>query len=61
MGPRHHLSFCAYKTATFGPELQVSIGPDLTCGFVHAKQLDFHDSKTPPVDFPCKTATYGPE
>ena len=28
----------ACKTGTLGPELQVSMEPDLTCGFVHAKQ-----------------------
>ena len=27
MGPRPHLRFCAYKTATLGPDLQFSIGP----------------------------------
>ena len=27
MGPRTHLSFCACKTASLGPELQVSMGP----------------------------------
>ena len=26
MGTRPHLSFCAYKTVTFGTELQVSMG-----------------------------------
>ena len=30
----------ACKTATLGPEIQVSIGPDLTCRFVHTKQRD---------------------
>ena len=27
MGPRPHMWFCAWKTATLGPELQVSAGP----------------------------------
>ena len=27
MDPRPHLSFCAWKTARFAPELQVSVGP----------------------------------
>ena len=27
MGTRRHLSFCAYKTETLGPELQVPVGP----------------------------------
>ena len=30
----------ACKIVTLGPELQVSMGPDLTCGFVHAKRRD---------------------
>ena len=34
-----------FKTATFLPELQVSIVPDLTCRFVHAKQRDLHKNK----------------
>ena len=36
-------SFVAFvcKTATFGSELQVSMVPDLTYGFLHAKQCDY--------------------
>ena len=28
----------AFKTADLGPELQESMGPDLTYGFLHSKQ-----------------------
>ena len=44
MGAILHLWFYAYKTATLGPDLQVSIGPDLTCHFVHAKHRDQHQN-----------------
>ena len=27
MGPSPHLKFCAFKTATLGPDLQVSVDP----------------------------------
>ena len=40
MGPSPHLWLCAFKTANLAPELQVSMGPDLTCHLVHAKQRD---------------------
>ena len=33
MGPRPHLSFCARKTATLGPEIQVSLSPRLHLWF----------------------------
>ena len=32
----------ACKTATLGPELEVTMGPRLTCRFVHEKQRDYH-------------------
>ena len=38
MGPCPHLWFCACKTATLGPELQVSVGPSPHLLFLHAKQ-----------------------
>ena len=38
MGPRNHLWLFAWKTACLSSELLVSIGPALTCGFVHSKQ-----------------------
>ena len=38
MGARPHLSFCACKTTTLGPELQVSLGPRPHLWFFHAKQ-----------------------
>ena len=31
-GPRPHLRFCAFKTATLEPELYVSMGPSPHCG-----------------------------
>ena len=39
MGPCPHLWICACKVARLPPELKVCMGyPDLTCGFVRAKQ-----------------------
>ena len=38
VGPRPHLSFCAYKTAWLAPELLVSMGPSRHLWFLHAKQ-----------------------
>ena len=38
MGPRPHLRFCAFKRATLGPELYVSMGPSPRLRFMHAKQ-----------------------
>ena len=38
MGPRPHLSFCAFTTATLAPELQVCRGPTPHLWFLHAKQ-----------------------
>ena len=38
MGPRPHLWFFAFKTATLAPELQVSMGASLHLWFLHAKQ-----------------------
>ena len=40
MGPRPHLWFFAFKTATLAPELEVSMGPIPHLRFVHAKQRD---------------------
>ena len=41
IGPSPHLWFCAFTTATLWPELIESLWvPELTCRFVHAKQLD---------------------
>ena len=41
MGLRHHLSFCAYKTAWLAPEWLVSIGPSRHLWFLHEKQRLF--------------------
>ena len=41
MGPRLHLSFCAYKTAWLAPELLVSMGLSPHLWFLHAKNRDF--------------------
>ena len=55
----------AFKTATFLPELKVSMVPDLTCRFVHAKQRDLHKNKSYMGSSShlwfcvCKTATLG--
>ena len=38
MGPRHHLSFCAFNTARLAPELPVSMGPSPHLWFLRAKQ-----------------------
>ena len=38
MGSSPHLWFCACKTATLGPELQVSVGPRHHLWLFHAKQ-----------------------
>ena len=37
MGPRPHLCFFAFKTATLAPELQVSMGASPHLQFSHAK------------------------
>ena len=39
MGSSPHQWFCACKTETLGPELQVSEGPRPYLWFFHAKQL----------------------
>ena len=44
MGPRPHLWFFAFKTATLEPELQVSMGPSLHLWFLHPK-LRLYDLK----------------
>ena len=55
MGPRPHLRFSAFKTATLAPELQVSIGPSTHLWFLYAKQrlwdqiCKFYWSQTSPV------------
>ena len=42
MGPRPHLSFCAWKTTWFASELSSIYGSQtFICGFVHAIQRDF--------------------
>ena len=69
MRPRPHLWICANNTACLTPKLQVFMGPDLTCGFVNAKQrgmLSFriaslNVSLPSSVAFTSKTATLGPE
>ena len=38
VGPRPHLSFCAYKTAWLAPEILVSLGTSRHLWFLHAKQ-----------------------
>ena len=38
IGSSSHLWFCAWKTSTLGPELQVSMGPRSHLWFLHAKQ-----------------------
>ena len=38
MGPRSHLSFCAFKTMRLASELQVSMGPSPPLLFLHAKR-----------------------
>ena len=38
MGPRHHLSLCAFTTAWLAPELLGSMGPSPHLWFLHTKQ-----------------------
>ena len=69
MGPRPQLWISANSTACLATKLQVSISPDLTCGFVHAKQrgvlsiriTSLNGSQCSSVMFACKTTTLGPE
>ena len=44
MNHRPHLSFCARETTTLGPELLVSMGPALICGFMHSKQRIYNQN-----------------
>ena len=41
MGPRPHLGFFAFKTATLAPEFQVSMDTSPHLWFLHAKQRLF--------------------
>ena len=56
MGPRHHLSLCACKTASLGPELLVSMGPIPHLWFLHAKQrlLDQNNKSIWVPDLTCR-------
>ena len=56
MGPRHHLSFCAWKTASLANELLVSIGPSPPLWFFHAKQrlLDPNNKSLLVPDITCR-------
>ena len=55
MGPRHHLSFCAWKTASLAHELLVSMSPSPHLWFLHVKQRlwtrisNLYGSQTSPV------------
>ena len=55
MGPRPHLLFFAFKTATLAPELQVSMGPSPHLCFLLAKQrlLDQNHKSLWVPDFAC--------
>ena len=44
MGPRPHLWIFANNTACLVPKLQALWVPELTCGFVHAKQRAEHQN-----------------
>ena len=45
MGPSPHLWFCAFKTATLAPKLQVSMGPSPHRGLVHSKQRHYDQNQ----------------
>ena len=57
MGTRRNLSFCACKTAWLAPELLVSLGSSLICGFcmqnsvLRAKIACLYESQSSPVIF----------
>ena len=55
MGPRHHLSFCAYNTAWLAPESLVSMGPNPYLWFLHSKQrlLDSNNKSLRVPDITC--------
>ena len=41
MGPRPHLLFFAFKTASLAPELQVSMGPIPHLLYLHSQQRHY--------------------
>ena len=68
MGSRPHLRFCACKTATLGPDLQVYMGSrprhvDLCMqnNVLSTKITSLYGSQPSPVTFVCKPETLGPE
>ena len=68
MGPRSHLSFCAWKTVRFAPELQISVDPrphlSLFCmqySMASTRITILFRSQPSSVVFGCKTATFGQE
>ena len=56
MGPRHNLSFCAWKTAWLAPESLVPVFPSPHLWFLHAKQrpLDPNNKSLCVPDFTCR-------
>ena len=60
MGSNPHLLSCAWKTATLGPELQVSMGPRPR-SFPSNRITSQHESQPTFVVFERKTETLGPE
>ena len=56
MGPRPHLSLCAYKTACLASELLDSMGPSPHLWILHAKQrlLDTNSKSLWVTDIPCR-------
>ena len=56
MGRSPHLWFCACKTATLGPELQVSVGPRSHLWFINTKQrlLEQNDNSLWVPDMTCR-------
>ena len=56
MGPKHYLTFCAFKTAWLAPEKLVSMGPSPHLWFLHAKQqvLDLNSKSLCVPDHTCR-------
>ena len=67
MGPRHHLSFCAFTTAGLTSELLVSMGPSplqwflLTKSVISIRITSLYGSQPSCLVFGCKAATFWPK
>ena len=68
MGPRAHLSFCAWKTVRFAQELQIFVDPRphlslfyMQNSVTSTRNTSLYGSQPSFVVFRCKTATFGQE